>query len=211
MTITIIFWIINKMTSEHRQPDMMLKILLLGDSGCGKTCVLLRYCNDAFSSSILTSIGIDFKIKTIEHLNKLVKLQIWDTAGQERFRTITASYYRGSNAVMIVYDITDRTTFQNVAYWIKQITKSNANVTKILVGNKSDCKDQRVISYEEGLELSKKYCMPFFETSAKTGDNVDAVFLKLIGDTVSQENKKYNSGIPGVTIKQSYPDKRKCC
>lgn len=167
----------------------MIKILLLGDSSTGKTCTLLRYCNDSYSASALPTIGIDFKIKTITGPAGPIKLQIWDTAGQERFRTITESYYRGSNAVLIIYDITDKETFINAEFWIKQIMKSNQNVIKILVGNKADLSNNRVVSYEEGNAFAKQYNVPFFETSAKTGQSVNDVFETLVNLVINANNK----------------------
>ncbi len=193
--------------------DLTLKLLLLGDSGCGKTCILLRYCNQVFSVSHLSTIGIDFKVKTVMHENKLIKLQIWDTAGQERFRTITSSYFRGSHAVLIVYDITDRKSFANVSYWIDSITKSNPDIVKILVGNKSDAVNERYVSYQEGVELSKKYNMPFFETSAKNGQNINETFTKLIDIAVKTylNNNIKDNIIIGPEHKPKISKPNKCC
>merc|ERR1712072_230852 len=100
--------------------DMQIKLLMIGDSGVGKTCLLLRYANDTFSPTFITTIGIDFKIKTIELDGKVIKLQIWDTAGQERFRTITSSYYRGAHGIIVVYDVTDQESFNNVKTWLNE-------------------------------------------------------------------------------------------
>lgn len=190
------------------------KVLLLGDSGCGKTCVMMRYCNNSFSASFITTIGIDFKIKIVGD----TKLQIWDTAGQERFRTITESYYKHTNAVIIMYDITDKDTFDNIHYWIKQITKSiysQDNVVKILVGNKTDLNDQRIISFDEGFELAKKYDMPFFETSAKNGDNVDNLFDKIVKDLNDHNNhNKKTQNSEKIKINQNhllFDKKQSCC
>jgi Ras-related protein Rab-8A len=101
--------------------DMQIKLLMIGDSGVGKTCLLLRYANDSFSPTFITTIGIDFKIKNIELDSKRIKLQIWDTAGQERFRTITTSYFRGAQGILLVYDVTDRGSFNSIRNWVGQI------------------------------------------------------------------------------------------
>ncbi|WBY58514.1 ras-related protein Rab-1B [Plasmodium yoelii yoelii] len=103
--------------------DSLFKILLIGDSGVGKSCLLLRFADDTYTDSYISTIGVDFKIKTIEIDDKIIKLQIWDTAGQERFRTITSSYYRGAQGIIIVYDVTDRDSFNNVKNWIIEIEK----------------------------------------------------------------------------------------
>jgi len=163
--------------------DMQIKLLMIGDSGVGKTCLLLRYANDSFSPTFITTIGIDFKIKNIQLDGKRIKLQIWDTAGQERFRTITTSYFRGAQGILLVYDVTDRNSFTSIRNWVAQIQMhADVNVNKILIGNKSDCQDQRVISYEEGASLAKEYNINFFETSAKQDLNVEKAFITIATD-----------------------------
>mmetsp|Transcript_16388 Transcript_16388/g.19376 ORF Transcript_16388/g.19376 Transcript_16388/m.19376 type:complete len:174 (-) Transcript_16388:500-1021(-) len=156
--------------------DMQIKLLMIGDSGVGKTCLLLRYANDSFSPTFITTIGIDFKIKNIELDSKRIKLQIWDTAGQERFRTITTSYFRGAQGILLVYDVTDRGSFNSIRNWVGQIQQhADVHVNKILIGNKCDMDEQRVVSTEEGQNLAKEYGIQFFETSAKNDNNVETV------------------------------------
>eukprot|EP00803_Ostreobium_quekettii_P007140 evm.model.scf_1866.5 EVM.evm.TU.scf_1866.5 scf_1866:28663-30906(-) len=147
-------------------------------AGVGKSCLLLRFSDDTFTTSFITTIGIDFKIKSIHLDNKWVKLQVWDTAGQERFRTITSAYYRGAMGILLVYDVTDEGSFKNVRNWMQNIEQhASEKVNKILVGNKSDMgKDRRTVSYGAGEQLAREYGIPFFETSAKTGSNVEEVF-----------------------------------
>jgi len=119
--------------SGNRPYDLQIKLLMIGDSAVGKTSLLLRYANDTFSSTFITTIGIDFKIKTVHLSGKKVKLQIWDTAGQEQFRTITRSYFRGAQGIVLVYDITDRRTFNSVRSWMAQITDhADQQVNKVL-------------------------------------------------------------------------------
>jgi len=157
--------------------DMQIKLLMIGDSGVGKTCLLLRYANDSFSPTFITTIGIDFKIKNIEIDDKRVKLQIWDTAGQERFRTITTSYFRGAQGIVLVYDVTDRRSFESIRNWISQIQQhADVHVNKILVGNKCDMLDEKVVSTEEGAKLASEFGMEFWETSAKNDVNVEQSF-----------------------------------
>ena len=157
--------------------DYLFKLLLIGDSGVGKSCLLLRFADDTYSDSYISTIGVDFKIRTLELDGKTVKLQIWDTAGQERFRTITSSYYRGANGIAIVYDVTDMESFNNVKHWNAEIDRyASEGVTKILIGNKSDMTDKKVVSVEAAKELADSLKMEFLETSAKDASNVTKAF-----------------------------------
>merc|ERR1712063_143092 len=120
------------------------KLLIVGDSGVGKSCLLLRFSDDIFTENFISSIGVDYKVNSVDINGTEIKLQMWDTAGQERFRTITSSYYRGAQGIMIVYDITDRDSFDNIKNWMVEIDKyAQENVIKVLVGNKSDLDDKR--------------------------------------------------------------------
>eukprot|EP00045_Choanoeca_perplexa_P001920 m.22340 g.22340 ORF g.22340 m.22340 type:complete len:206 (+) comp11234_c0_seq1:162-779(+) len=160
--------------------DYLFKLLLIGDSGVGKTCVLFRFSEDAFNSTFISTIGIDFKIKTIELDDKKIKLQIWDTAGQERFRTITTAYYRGAMGIMLVYDITSEKTFDNIKTWIRNIEQNaSEDVERMILGNKCDMEDKRVVSREQGEALAAEYGVPFFETSAKSSINVEEAFTEM--------------------------------
>ena len=142
-------------SNMNQDYDYLFKMLIIGNSGVGKSCLLLRYAENSFNENFFNTIGVDFKLKTVKHENDVIKLQIWDTAGQERFRTLTASYYRGAQGIIIVYDVTDRETFDNVRTWINEIEKySQAGVCKILVGNKCDMEDRRQITFEEGQEFA---------------------------------------------------------
>lgn len=130
--------------------DYLFKLLLIGDSSVGKSCLLLRFADDAYVDTYISTIGVDFKIRTVELDGKSVKLQIWDTAGQERFRTITSSYYRGAHGIIIVYDVTDMESFNNVKQWLSEIDRyASDSVCKLLVGNKCDLVDSKVVDTEE--------------------------------------------------------------
>merc|ERR1719375_307170 len=130
-----------------RDYDHLFKLVLIGDSGVGKSCLLQRFADDAFTDSYITTIGVDFRFKTIPVDKKTIKLQIWDTAGQERFRTITSAYYRGADGIIMVYDTTDRESFDHIDSWVQEVDKYATDGTcKILVGNKCDSEDDRVIS-----------------------------------------------------------------
>lgn len=160
--------------------DLLFKLLLIGDSGVGKTCILFRFSDDAFNNTFISTIGIDFKIKTIDLRGKKIKLQIWDTAGQERFHTITTSYYRGAMGIMLVYDITNAKSFENIAKWLRNIQEhANEDVEKMILGNKCDMDDKRVISKERGETIARENGIQFLETSAKTNVNIEKAFVDL--------------------------------
>lgn len=192
--------------------DSTFKILTIGESGVGKTCLLLRFTEDTFVSNHLTTLGVDFKLKTISMDNRNINLQIWDTAGQERFRTITKTYYKKSDGILLVYDVTDETSFKNIKNWMKQIELNvPLNVSKILVGNKCD-KEDRKISFEDGEKIAEEYNMKFFETSAKTRYNVDNAFLYLTEEVLRTVYPDlYRKGTHIKIDKKPVQSKSKCC
>ncbi|XP_030322491.1 ras-related protein Rab-8A isoform X1 [Calypte anna] len=156
--------------------DYLFKLLLIGDSGVGKTCALFRFSEDAFNATFISTIGIDFKIRTIELDGKRIKLQIWDTAGQERFRTITTAYYRGAMGIMLVYDITNEKSFENIRNWVRNIEEhASPDVEKMILGNKCDANDKRQVSREQGEKLAASFGIKFMETSAKANINIENV------------------------------------
>ncbi|KAL6069777.1 GTP-binding protein YPTM2 [Balamuthia mandrillaris] len=162
--------------------DYLFKLLLIGDSGVGKSCLLLRFADDTYTQSYISTIGVDFKIKTINLDGKVIKLQIWDTAGQERFKTITSSYYRGAHGIIVVYDVTDESSFNNVKLWLQEIEKyACANVNRLLVGNKCDLEAKRVVATASGKEFADNLGIPFLETSAKDSTNVETAFTTMAG------------------------------
>ncbi|KAL8371933.1 hypothetical protein RB595_001643 [Gaeumannomyces hyphopodioides] len=169
--------------SGNRNYDVLIKLLLIGDSGVGKSCCLLRFSEDSFTPSFITTIGIDFKIRTIELDGKRVKLQIWDTAGQERFRTITTAYYRGAMGILLVYDVTDERSFNNIRTWFANVEQhASEGVNKILIGNKCDWEEKRAVSTEQGQALADELGIPFLEVSAKGNINIDKAFYSLASD-----------------------------
>ncbi|KAK1691902.1 hypothetical protein QYE76_008599 [Lolium multiflorum] len=179
--------------------DYLFKLLLIGDSSVGKSCLLLRFADDAYVDTYISTIGVDFKIRTVELDGKSVKLQIWDTAGQERFRTITSSYYRGAHGIIIVYDVTDRESFNNVKQWLSEIDRyASDSVCKLLVGNKCDLVDSKVVDTEEAKAFAESLGMTFLETSAKESINVETAFL-----TMSSEIKKRTASQPAAAERKS--------
>ncbi|EDR23985.1 hypothetical protein, conserved [Entamoeba dispar SAW760] len=165
------------------EKDYLFKLLLIGDSGVGKSCLLLRFADDTYTDTHIATIGVDFKIKTVQIDGKNVKLQIWDTAGQERFRTITSSYYRGAQGIIVVYSVIDLQTFQNVRQWLQEIERyASETVIKLLIGNKCDLEDERAVTVEQGQELANSLNVSFMEASAKKSLNVDELFNKIATD-----------------------------
>eukprot|EP00742_Colponemidia_sp_Colp-10_P000591 GILJ01000645.1.p1 GENE.GILJ01000645.1~~GILJ01000645.1.p1 ORF type:complete len:212 (+),score=27.32 GILJ01000645.1:165-800(+) len=199
-------------SKKKAQYDHLIKLLLLGDSGVGKSSLLMRLAEDKFTPNFVTTIGVDFKMRTVDIDGKKIKLQVWDTAGQERFRTITPAYYRSAMGVVLVYDITEETTFGNVKYWMRNLEEhASADICKILIGNKCDMTDKRVVETARGKKLADEYNIKFFETSAKASVNVDSCFLtiareiksKRFSDSAEAKGKKLAAG--------GEPVKGKCC
>ncbi|XP_063074942.1 ras-related protein Rab-18-B isoform X2 [Engraulis encrasicolus] len=158
-----------------------LKILIIGESGVGKSSLLLRFTDDTFDPDLAATIGVDFKVKTIAIDGNRAKLAIWDTAGQERFRTLTPSYYRGAQGVILVYDVSKRDTFTRLENWLNELETycTRNDLVKMLVGNKID-KGNREVDRNEGLKFAHKHQMLFIEASAKTRDGVQCAFEELV-------------------------------
>jgi len=156
---------------------------LIGDSGVGKSCLLLRFADDTYTESYISTIGVDFKIRTIQLDGKTIKLQIWDTAGQERFRTITSSYYRGAHGIIVVYDVTEVESFNNVRQWLHEIDRyASEAVNKLLVGNKSDLIAKKQVETQTAKDLAVSLSIPFLETSAKSATNVEQAFMTMASE-----------------------------
>uniref|UniRef100_A0A3Q4A8J3 Ras-related protein Rab-15 n=1 Tax=Mola mola TaxID=94237 RepID=A0A3Q4A8J3_MOLML len=173
-----------------KQYDVLFRLLLLGDSGVGKTCLLCRFTDNEFHPSHISTIGVDFKMKTLLIDGIKVRIQIWDTAGQERYQTITKQYYRRAQGIFLVYDITSERSFQHIMKWASDVDEyAPDKVQKILVGNKSDEVDKRQVATEQGVKLAKAYGMDFFETSAFTNQNITETFTRL-AEQVLAANKK---------------------
>ena len=157
--------------------EKLFKILLLGDSSVGKSSLFLSFMDKSWNETFVPTIGVDFKIKTINVNNMNIKFQVWDTAGQERFRTIISSYYKGAHGILLVYDITLKESFESLNDWLNEIKKNTSkNIVKVLIGNKIDLNDKRIISFDEAKEFADNNNMKYIETSAKTSTNVDQAF-----------------------------------
>ncbi|CAA6657125.1 unnamed protein product [Spirodela intermedia] len=193
------------MNGEH---DYLFKLLIIGDSAVGKSCVLLRFADDSYVEGYVSTIGVDFKIRTVEKDGKTIKLQIWDTAGQERFRTITSSYYRGAHGIIVVYDVTVGESFNNVKKWLSEIDRyAGREVSRLLVGNKCDLAENRAVPYETAKVISRrchtKICVcgragiPFMETSAKDATNVERAFMAMTAEIKSRMATQPVAGVAG--------------
>ncbi|KZC09647.1 Ras-related protein Rab-26 [Dufourea novaeangliae] len=180
-------------TGQQAPPEhgeLLFKVMLLGDSGVGKTCLLTRFRDGRFlSGNYITTVGIDFRNKVVVVDDTSVKLQIWDTAGQERFRSVTHAYYRDAHALLLLYDVTNKTSYDNIRAWLSEIREhANEDVVIMLLGNKSDCGTERVVKREDGERLAQEYKVPFMETSAKTGLNVELAFLAVARDLKAKKS-----------------------
>ncbi|XP_018618609.2 ras-related protein Rab-26-like isoform X1 [Scleropages formosus] len=174
--------------------DMAFKVMLVGDSGVGKTCLLVRFKDGAFlAGSFISTVGIDFRNKVLNIDGVKVKLQIWDTAGQERFRSVTHAYYRDAHALLLLYDVTNKTSFDNIQAWLTEIHEyTQQDVVLMLLGNKADATHERVVKREEGEKLAKDFGVPFMETSAKSGLNVELAFTAVAKELKHRSMKAPN-------------------
>ena len=196
--------------------NYLFKLLLIGDSGVGKSSLLLRFSEDTFSDTYISTIGVDFKIQTLILGDKTVKLQVWDTAGQERFRTITASYYRGAQGIIVMYDVTNQTSFDNIANWLDEIDRyAGEHVNRLIVGNKADLEDKRVVPTDVAAQYAEELGVTFLEASAKNSKNVSEAFISLA------EEIKHRVGPPAgmdegmeefqIEVDEKTRKSQKCC
>ena len=202
--------------------DYLFKLIIVGDTNVGKTNIMSKYIKDQFNITSKSTIGVEFGTKILEIDNKKVKAQIWDTAGQERYKSITSAYYKGAKGAFIVYDITNKSTFESVDKWIKDLNSyGDKNLTMLLIGNKSDLEDKRIINKEEGEEKAKSFELGFIETSAYNGDNIDQAFDIMLKEVLKRyivENDVNNDEFEGGTgnnielvKKKNETKKKKCC
>ena len=213
----------NKNKSSDYQ--YIFKLILIGNSGVGKSSILQRYMNKTFEESYKCTIGVDFLMKSVEVKGKKVKLQLWDTAGQEKYKSMVSSYYRGANVALVVFDITSRSSFESLPLWIENYYKNGPEQKNIiLIGNKKDMADQRQVTQEEAEEFSETNNMIYFETSAKEGDNVDYVFnfaaeklLEFYGSQNNELNLKRQMNKTTELQRDNFTEirieehKRRCC
>ena len=201
--------------------DYLVKVVIVGESAVGKSCMLLKFSDNTFSDVFLTTIGVDFKFKSVElnvnNSEKVVKLQLWDTAGQERFRTITSSFYRGAHAIMVAFDVTDKVSFHRVSSWLQDISRyANMDlVTVILVGTKCDLINHRQVPYETAKQFADEHGMTYLETSSRTGQGINEAFFTIAQQTVQKMvNRQANNDIKKPVLRnlsEKKPKQNGCC
>ena len=206
-------------TLNENYYDEKIKIMIIGETRVGKTSLISKYCNNEFSGGqYLSTIGIDFQIKILNINSKKIRLQIWDTAGEERFRNIAKNYFQSSDGFLVVYDITNKESFDTLDYWIEEIKSNSQELSKmILVGNKCDIEKERKIKKDDGKAYAKKKQIKFFEVSAKEGTNVNEVFEDLVKDILKSYSptdnfKKRGSKMLSIPVQQlQHNEKKNCC
>ena len=206
---------------EDESYEIMVKVVLVGDSGVGKTNIMSKYLKNQFREDSKATVGVEFGSKQFSVEGHQIKAQIWDTAGQERYKAITSAYYKGAKGAFIVYDITRKNTFETVNKWVSDITAAaDKKITLILIGNKNDLEDQRQVTKEMGEEKAKELGLAFMETSACSGENLDKAFQMMINEIY----KKYQEDVVGETQESTVQQgkditldktkgkqKKKCC
>ena len=203
---------------EDEEYSLIFKMILIGDSGVGKTNILNRYINNKFLETTKSTVGVELGTKIEEYNNKKIKIQIWDTAGQERYRSITSAYYKGAKGALIVYDITRKNTFDNIDKWITDLKlNGDKNICIIILGNKSDLIDKREINKNDGIKKAEMYKTAFLETSALNGDNISKAFDELIEQIVINNKNIFqddneNEIDKGVNLNdEKNNNNKKCC
>ncbi len=198
------------MTTE---PSVTFKILTIGESGVGKTCILRRFVENKFLKNHLATIGIDFKTKTLTINNQEIKLKIWDTAGQERFRNITTQYYKGADGIVLVYDVTDEASYEKIKDWMDQILSNTQkeDIGLVLLGNKCDM-EPRNVTEEQGNKMAEELKISYFETSALTGQGIKEAFEQLTRDIMKKKGVGNDNG-ENIDLKKNQKKKKggDCC
>eukprot|EP00731_Ephydatia_muelleri_P017740 Em0010g838a len=205
----------DKVMNSMKRYSAVYKILVIGDSGVGKTALLMRLCEERYESITKYTIGVDYMTKVVIVDNKSIKLQIWDTAGQERFKTLTNVYFRGAAGAIVVYDVTNRESFENVQSWMKNISSQGPQIKVVLIAHKNDLDYERRVTSEEGVELARHYQCPFFEASSKTGINCTEAFTVLVKNIIASAQFDGNES-PDMVLGSSVGSmgntkKRTCC
>ena len=210
---------IEEITEGNVKDDFKLKIVVVGDSGVGKTNLIRRFIQDDFQSNSKATVGVEFFSKSFKINDNVFKIEIWDTAGQERYKSITAAYYKGAKGGLVVYDVTSKTSFDNVDNWVSEIKeKASTDMKTMMIGNKIDLKDERAVSTEEALEKAKLLELPLMEASALDSTNVKQAFYDLLKEMykevkktidVVEQAEKQNEGVQLDTNQKE--EKKGCC
>lgn len=205
---------------DYEQEDYKLKIIVVGDSGVGKTNLINRFASDKFDTNSKATIGVEFVYKTLKINKEVIKVEVWDTAGQERYRAITSSYYKGAKGAIIVYDITNEDSFNNVESWMNEVTKKGkTDMQFLLVGNKKDLINDRKVTEQKGIDKAKELNMNLFEASALEKTNVNEAFNYLVKEIYLNIRKEKNIntnndekiGQGGIALNTNKKKRKKCC
>ena len=209
--------------AEIEEYEMMVKVILIGDSGVGKTNIMSKFLKNQFMEESKATIGVEFGSKLFNHEGHKIKAQIWDTAGQEKYKAITGAYYKGSKGALVVYDITQKKTFENIEKWVNDLKAAgDPKITIILIGNKNDLDDKRQVSKDQGEEKARSFGCAFLETSAYSGDNIDKAFnlmVKEIYEKFSNDSTGEDELAPGSNgedvkldkVNDNNIKKKSCC
>ena len=205
---------------DYEQEDYKIKIIVVGDSGVGKTNLINRFASDKFDTNSKATIGVEFVYKTLKINKEVIKVEVWDTAGQERYRAITSSYYKGAKGAIIVYDITNEDSFNNVESWMNEVTKKGkTDMQFLLVGNKKDLINDRKVTEQKGIDKAKELNMNLFEASALEKTNVNEAFNYLVKEIYLNIRKEKNIntnndekiGQGGIALNTNKKKRKKCC
>ena len=198
-----------------RKFDYSLKVVVVGDSGVGKTCLLIRFIRDLWDEDSQPTLGVEFMTKIVTTPKHRIQLQLWDTAGQELFRSVTRGYYRGSAGALLVFDLSNRDSFENINRWLQDVKDvARSDVVTLLIGNKSDLSDKRQVSREEAESFANLHGTQYFETSAKTGEQISEAInacVSVIEKNVDDGSYEVTPNTDNVDFEQEEPEKRGCC
>ena len=210
---------IEEVLSQESKEDFKIKIVVIGDSGVGKTNLIRRFITDTFSDNSKATVGVEFTSKSFKINKHIFKIELWDTAGQERYKSITSVYYKGAKGALIVYDVTSQNSFDNIGKWITEIRdKTSIDITLMIVGNKIDLNQYRAISNEQAMNKAKILGIPIMETSALDSTNVKEAFYDLLKEIYKDTKKKFkNNGEifkgnkEGIKLDTNEKRKKICC
>ena len=205
--------------NSEQEPQIVLKLLLLGDSSVGKTSILLKYISNKFDDSSISTVGVDYMDKIIDYNKFKIKLQIWDTSGEEKFRTITKNFYRNADGLLVVFDLTKKESYDHIRSWINEAKENNDKLKTLLIGNKLDLKDERIVAIDVAKQFAEKNNLKYIETSAKDGTNINESFQAIIdllfdgksSEEILHEFTKQDSSLSVVDDSMEVKKKKACC
>ncbi|GMH60883.1 hypothetical protein TrRE_jg3910 [Triparma retinervis] len=194
---------------EDERYDYIFKLVVVGDSGVGKSSLVNQFCHESFTFDLKSTIGVEFNVKTVEVNGKIIKSQLWDTAGQERYRSVAASYYRGALGAVLVFDVTYTKSFLNLPFWIDEVKRYCADAKILLVGNKTDLKDLRGVTHADAFEFAAANNLMYVESSAKDNGSVGYAFKKLLGEVQSDRELAMKAQQTFSNVRTRNPEEKK--